>query len=228
MNSFNINNVTNLNGTAVASIGGSSWSQYSATQDVNLNGYSLYNIASLFTANLYTNQTTTISSNVATNYVIPLHNYFQETDTFNIVKGLVPFEQLIRVPTTSLRFNSQGGFKRYSVSFQFSGEAQNPSLTAENTSNIYYYCSLFNSNTSEIVNGNTINDTYSLTYAQSDLTPTKFSFSYSDVFDLTSYSWATNHTIYPYLYAKTNNDILYKFINIKMNLTMSPIILTSI
>ena len=75
MNSFNINNVTNLNGTAVASIGGSSWSQYSATQDVNINGYSLYNIASLFaqtiTAQTITAQQTTNLSNLATNNTIP-------------------------------------------------------------------------------------------------------------------------------------------------------------
>jgi hypothetical protein len=214
-----------------------------AATNLNMNSYSIYNIATLSNVNIitsnvtcsntitaptmFTTQTNSISSNVATNYVIPLHYYFQETETFDIVKVNLPFEQLIRVPTTSLRY-SQGSFKRYSVSFQFSGETQNPSLTPENTSNIYYYCSLFNSNTSQIVNGNTINDTYSLTYTQSDLTPTKFSFSYSDVFDLTSLSWITNDAIYPYLYAKTNNDTLYKFINIKMNLTMSPIILTSI
>lgn len=223
MNSFNINNLTNLNGTPVASIGAALWSQYVATQDVNINGYSLYNIASLNATNMFTTQTTTPTSNVATNFILPLYNYFQETETNLIGKFTSPFQQLIMTPTTSLRY-SKNVFSLYNVSFQFSGETS----ALENTSNIYYYCSLYNSNTSDIVNGNTINATYPLTYTQSDLTPTKFSFSYSDVFDLTSYFWSTNHPIYPYIYAKTNNDIQYKFKNIKMNLTMTPIVLTSI
>ena len=110
------------------------------------------------------------------------------------------------------------------MSFQFSGETS----ALENTSNIYYYCSLYNSNTSDIATGKTINATYPLTYTQSDLTPTKFSFSYSDVFDLSSFTWKTNNAIYPYIYATTTNSLQYKFVNIKMNLTMTPIVLTSI
>lgn len=224
MNSFNINNVTNLNGTPVASIGGSSWSQYSATQDVNINGYSLYNIASLFAPNLYTTQTNTPTSNVATNYVIPQYNYFQETETNLIAKFTSPsLLQLIKTPTTYLSY-TKSVFILYNVSFQFSGEID----SGVSTSNINYYCSLYNSITSDIVNGNTINDTYPLAYTENILTPRIFSFSYSDVFDTTPLTWSGGDAIYPYLYAKTNNDTQYKFVNIKMNLTMTPIILTSI
>jgi hypothetical protein len=224
MNSFNINNVTNLNGTAVASIGGSSWSQYSATQDVNLNGYSLFNIASLNATTMFTTQTTTPTSNVATNYVIPQYNYFQEAETELIAKFTSPtLLQIIKTPTTYLSY-TKSVFRLYNVSFQFSGETS----ALENTSNINYYCSLYNVNTSDIVNGNTINVTYPLAYTESTLNPTKFSFSYSDVFDTTSLFWSGGDPIYPYLYAKTNNDTQYKFVNIKMNLTMAPIILTSI
>jgi hypothetical protein len=224
MNSFNINNVTNLNGTAVASIGGSSWSQYSATQDVNLNGYSLFNIASLNATTMFTTQTNTPTSNVATNYVIPQYNYFQEAETELIAKFTSPtLLQIIKTPTTYLSY-TKSVFRLYNVSFQFSGETS----ALENTSNINYYCSLYNVNTTDIVNGNTINVTYPLAYTESTLNPTKFSFSYSDVFDTTSFTWSGGDPIYPYLYAKTNNSADYKFVNIKMNLTMAPIILTSI
>ena len=220
MNSFNINNVTNLNGTAVASIGGSSWSQYSATQDVNLNGYSLFNIASLNAPTMFTTQTNTPTSNVATNYVIPQYNYFQESDTNLIAKFTSPtLLQLIKTPTTYLSY-TKSVFRLYNVSFQFSGETS----ALENTSNINYYCSLYNVNTNDIVNGNTINDTYPLAYTESALNPTKFSFSYSDVFDTTPLTWSGGDAIYPYLYAKTTNSFEYKFKNIKMNLTMTPII----
>jgi len=224
MNSFNINNVTNLNGTAVASIGGSSWSQYPATQDVNLNGYSLFNIASLNATTMFTTQTTTPTSNVATNYLIPQYNYFQEAETELIAKFTFPtLLQIIKTPTTYLSY-TKSVFRLYNVSFQFSGEID----SGGSTSNINYYCSLYNSITSDIVNGNTINDTYPLAYTESTLNPTKFTFSYSDVFDTTSLFWSSGDRIYPYLYAKTDNDTQYKFVNIKMNLTMTPIILTSI
>ena len=224
MNSFNINNVTNLNGTPVASIGAPSWSQYVATQDVNINGYSLFNIASLNAPTMFTTQTTTPTSNVATNYVIPQYNYFQEAETNLIAKFTSPtLLQLIKTPTTYLSY-TKSVFRLYNVSFQFSGETS----ALENTSNINYYCSLYNVNTNDIVNGNTINDTYPLAYTESALNPTKFSFSYSDVFDTTPLAWSGGDAIYPYIYAKTTNSFQYRFVNIKMNLTMTPILLTSI
>ena len=212
----------------------------SATTDLKMNSYNIYDNNSLsnvdiFTSNItcsntitaptmFTTQTTTPTSNVATNYVIPQYNYFQEAETNLIAKFTSPtLLQLIKTPTTYLSY-TQSVFRLYNVSFQFSGETS----ALENTSNIIYYCSLYNVNTNDIVNGNTINDTYPLAYTESALNPTKFSFSYSDVFDTTPLTWSGGDAIYPYLYAKTNNDTQYKFVNIKMNLTMTPIVLTSI
>ena len=216
-----------------------SWVGTAAT-DLNMNTYNIYNNNSLSNVNIitsnvtcsntitaqtiFTNQTAGITSNVATNYVIPLHNYFPISDTTQISNYTDPFGQLIKSPTTSLRFNSEGGFKHYNVSFQFSGEID----SGTRTHNIYYYCSLYNAYKDTIANGNTINETYPLAYTENALTPTKFSFSYSDVFNLSSSSWETNNAIYPYIYAKTDSATLYKFTNIKMNLTMTPILLTSI
>jgi hypothetical protein len=169
----------------------------SATTDLKMNSYNIYDNNSLsnvdiFTSNItcsntitaptmFTTQTNTPTSNVATNYVIPQYNYFQEAETNLIAKFTSPtLLQLIKTPTTYLSY-TKSVFRLYNVSFQFSGETS----ALENTSNINYYCSLYNVNTNDIVNGNTINDTYPLAYTESALNPTKFSFSYSDVFDTT-------------------------------------------
>ena len=55
MNSFSITNLTNLNGTPVASFGASAWATFAATTNVNVNGYNMNNIANLATTNITTN-----------------------------------------------------------------------------------------------------------------------------------------------------------------------------
>ena len=233
MCNYSISNVTNLNGNPVASIGGSSWSQYPATQTVNLNGNSITNVNNLTvlgTATLTSataNQGTSITSNVATNLILPL--YYTITGITNSIVNIGnPFEQLIKISGTTLRFNSKGGFKKYLVSFQFSGDAIDVGLSPINTGGIYYYCSLYNATLAATVNGNAINSSYPLVYPQNGLVPTIFSFSYSDVFNLLSAGWVTDQPIYPQLYAVTDGVSTYSFTNITMNITMTPIVETSI
>ena len=260
MASFNINNVTNLNGTAVASIGGSSWSQYPATQTVNLNGNSVVNVndltvtgntnmfgltvttgtslndvtifgsatvASLSVAdiadindlnisgNAYAVQNTTVSSNIATNYVLPLYKNFTSASNNVAQNGVATsYAQIVNYTGACITF-ARSPFTFYNTTFQFAGTA------SSNTNGIYYYLSLSNISRSTEVFGIT-NSTNALYYSNASLNNKKsFTFSYSDVFNTTG--WAEGEIIIPQIYCLTDSAYQYKFSPNSLNLIMQPV-----
>ena len=217
MCNYSISNVTNLNGTAVASIGGASWSQYSATQNVNINGFNMTNVNNLTVLGSATAiQNLTISSNIATNYVMSLYHNFTGT-TNSVGSNGGTFLPIIKIAGQALSF-TQVGFKYYNTSIQFKGLATNK------TSNINYYLSLSNVTYGNEVFGNITDSTYTLVYPQNSLNNNVFSFSFSDVFNTTG--WGTNDAIYPQIYCITTNTSQYSFSNVSLNLIMKPVVET--
>ena len=190
MNSFNINNVTNLNGTPVASIGAALWSQYIATQDVNINGYSLYNIASLFaqtiTAQTITAQQTTNLSNLATNNTIPklyVDNY--NGSNVNINGADQSYVQiLVNNSNKSIikEFNSISNLYYYKTNLIFTGRdggGANP-LTY---GNLYYtFSNVISGNQVEGLNYNSVKP-----YVYSINSVAELNVNFTDVYNLSNF-----------------------------------------